>query len=59
MSTYLVAYVIGEYDYIETSDVNGTLIRVYTPIGKYEMGRFSLDVNNLLVKSFKFYSNCF
>lgn len=45
MSTYLVAYVIGYYDFIEAVDELGTKIRVYTPVGKSEMGRFSLEVN--------------
>jgi puromycin-sensitive aminopeptidase len=44
MSTYLVAFVIGEYDYIENKDHNGILIRVYTPLGKKELGRFALEV---------------
>jgi len=44
MSTYLVAFVIGEYDYIETNDSNGVSMRVYTPVGKKEHGQFALDV---------------
>ncbi|CAF2767718.1 unnamed protein product [Rotaria sp. Silwood2] len=42
MSTYLVAYVIGHYDYIQTYDSNNVLIRVYTPIGRKEQGSFAL-----------------
>ena len=44
MSTYLVAYVVGEYDYIESKDSNGVSVRVYTPVGKKEQGQFALDV---------------
>lgn len=44
MSTYLLAFVVGEYDYIEDKDRNGVLIRVYTPLGKQELGRFALEV---------------
>ena len=44
MSTYLLAFVIGEYDYIEDKDSNGVLIRVYTPLGKKEQGQFALEV---------------
>ena len=44
MSTYLVAYVIGRYDYVETRDLNDVLIRVYTPVGKSEQGEFALKV---------------
>jgi puromycin-sensitive aminopeptidase len=45
MSTYLVAYVIGAYDYVETRDSNNVLIRVYTPVGKKERGLFALHVS--------------
>jgi len=43
-STYLVAYVVGEYDYVEGKDENGVLVRVYTPVGKKEQGQYALDV---------------
>lgn len=46
MSTYLLAFVVGEYDYIEDKDRNGILIRVYTPLGKKEQGQFALDVSS-------------
>jgi hypothetical protein len=45
MSTYLVAYVIGAYDYVETRDSNNVLIRVYTPVGDKERGLFALHVS--------------
>lgn len=45
MSTYLVAYVIGAYDYVETRDSNNVLIRVYTPVGDKERGLFALYVS--------------
>jgi puromycin-sensitive aminopeptidase len=47
MSTYLLAFVVGEFDYIEDTDKNGILIRVYAPVGKKEFGRFALDVGLL------------
>ena len=50
MSTYLLAAVIGEYDFIEDKDSDGVLIRVYTPLGKKEQGRFALEV--VLMKYF-------
>lgn len=34
MSTYLVAAVVGEYDYVEDRSTDGVLVRVYTPRGK-------------------------
>lgn len=45
MSSYLLAFVIGEYDYIEEQDLNGVLVRVYTPFGKSNLGQFALDVS--------------
>ena len=45
MSSYLLAFVIGEYDYIEEQDLNGVLVRVYTPVGKSNLGQFALDVS--------------
>ena len=44
MSTYLLAYVIGEYDYVEDTDSDGVKVRVYTPVGKKEQGQFALEV---------------
>lgn len=45
MSTYLLAFVVGEYDYVEDQDNDGVLIRVYTPVGKTEQGTFALEVS--------------
>ena len=45
MSTYLLAFIVGEFDYIEEKDSNGVVVRVYTPVGKAEHGRFALDVS--------------
>lgn len=39
MSTYLVAAVIGEYDYVEAKSKDGVLVRVYTPVGKKDQGK--------------------
>jgi aminopeptidase N len=52
MSTYLVAYVIGAYDHIETRDLNNVLIRVYTPVGNKEKGLFALHVSLLFFINF-------
>ena len=45
MSTYLLAFIVGEFDYVEAKDSNGVLVRVYTPTGKAEQGQFALDVS--------------
>ncbi|CAF1531301.1 unnamed protein product [Rotaria sp. Silwood1] len=57
MSTYLVAYVVGEYDYVETEDSNGVSIRVYTPVGKKEHGNFALDIASKLLPFYAEYFN--
>ena len=58
MSTYLVAYVIGNYEYVETRDSNNVLIRVYTAIGEKERGVFALHVRRSICglrKNFLFF----
>ena len=45
MSSYLLAFIVGEFDYVEATDENGVLVRVYTPVGKAEQGKFALDVS--------------
>ena len=47
MSTYLLAMIVGEYDYVEDRDSDGVLVRVYTPVGKKEQGQFALNVRTL------------
>lgn len=56
MSTYLLAFVIGEFDYISSTSSSGTEVRVYTGLGKTHLGRFSLDT---AVKALDFYNQYF
>ncbi|ESO94410.1 hypothetical protein LOTGIDRAFT_202512 [Lottia gigantea] len=56
MSTYLIAFTVGDYDYVEGTDADGILVRIYTPAGKKEQGRFALDV---AVKTLPFYYKYF
>lgn len=49
MSTYLVAFVVGEFDFVEGKDADGVLIRVYTPKGKAIQGQFALEVRKLMI----------
>jgi aminopeptidase N len=46
MSTYLVAFVVGELDVIETKtpDARQTLVRVFAPHGQVHQGAFGLEV---------------
>ncbi|CAG9771129.1 unnamed protein product [Ceutorhynchus assimilis] len=57
MSTYLVAAVIGEYDYVEDVSLDGVKVRVYTPIGKKEQGLFALEVAREVLPYYKEYFN--
>ena len=45
MSIYLLAFIVGEFDFVEATDVNGVRVRVYTPVGKAKDGQFALDVS--------------
>jgi puromycin-sensitive aminopeptidase len=56
MSTYLLAVVVGNFDMI--SDVaSGVTIRVYTPVGGKERGRFALQVAKSVLTFFGEYFN--
>jgi aminopeptidase N len=43
MSTYLLAFCVGEFDYVSTTTEHGVLVRVYTPPTKRHLGYFALD----------------
>ena len=45
MSTYLLAFIVGEFDYVEGKSSDGVLVRVYTPLGRKEQGEFALEVS--------------
>ncbi|MCO5582725.1 hypothetical protein L7F22_036624 [Adiantum nelumboides] len=44
MSTYLVALVVGQLEYLESETPSGNKVRVYCETGKAEQGKFALDV---------------
>ncbi|VDO00512.1 unnamed protein product [Rodentolepis nana] len=44
MSTYIVAFVIGRFDYIEAMDANNVRIRVYTPPKRKYLGAHALKM---------------
>jgi len=46
MSTYLVAFVVGEFDFVEGKDADGVNIRVYTAKGKASQGQFAVEVSS-------------
>ena len=61
MSTYLLAFIIGEFEYVEgraeqTSNSGSTQIRVFTTPGKKHQATFALEV---ATKCLKFYNEYF
>ena len=52
MSTYLTAFVVGEYEFVEDKTPEGTLVRVFTPLGQKERGLFALEVGLYLLSVF-------
>ena len=55
MSTYLLAFIVGDLSYIEEVGDNGTLMRVFTTRGREEQGRFALETSIRLLKYFNEY----
>ncbi|CAA9995230.1 unnamed protein product [Nesidiocoris tenuis] len=55
MSTYLVAVIVGDFDYIEDTSEDGVLVRVYTPPGASEQGRYALHVATKALPYYKDY----
>jgi puromycin-sensitive aminopeptidase len=43
MSTYLLAFVVGEFDHVSALTKRGVLIRVFCPPGKPQLGAFALE----------------
>lgn len=57
MSTYLLAFVVGRFDYLESFDsIKNRRIRVYSTSGKKEQGEFAL---NVACKSLQYYEGLF
>ncbi len=56
MSTYLLAFIIGDFEYLEKKTKNKTRVRVYTTPGKKHQAKFALDC---AVKTLEFYEKYF
>ena len=55
MSTYLLAFIVGEMESIEARSANGTLARVWATIGQAELGRFALETSVRLLDYYNEY----
>jgi puromycin-sensitive aminopeptidase len=56
MSTYLLAWAVGEFDYVQGTSKNGVTIRIFSPPGRSSQGNFALDVG---IRSLDFYDEFF
>ena len=56
MSTYLLAWAVGEFDMVQAVTKNNVTIRIFSPPGRAEQGRFALDCG---VRSLDFYDDFF
>ena len=56
MSTYLLAFCVGEYDYVEGKTKSGILVRIYTEKGVSHQGNFALECG---IKCLDFYEDYF
>ena len=56
MSTYLLAFIVGEMEAIEARSANGTVCRVWATVGQAERGRFALETS---VRILDYYNDYF
>ncbi len=56
MSTYLLAFIVGDFESIEAKSKDGVLVRVFTTPGKKHQAKFALDC---AVKTLEFYEKYF
>lgn len=56
MSTYLLAFIVGDFEYIEKKAKNGVRVRIYTTPNKKHQAKFALDC---AVKTLEFYEKYF
>ena len=56
MSTYLLAFIVGDFEWVEKTTKNNVLVRVLTVPGKSHQANFALDVT---VRCLEFYEEYF
>ena len=55
MSTYLLAFIVGKFEYVENKTKEGTLVRVFVTPGKKKQARFALDVASRVLSFYEKY----
>mmetsp|Transcript_12349 Transcript_12349/g.11966 ORF Transcript_12349/g.11966 Transcript_12349/m.11966 type:complete len:881 (-) Transcript_12349:131-2773(-) len=56
MSTYLLAWAVGEFDFLQATTKGGVALRVFCPPGRAQQGAFALDAG---VRALDFYDDFF
>ena len=56
MSTYILAFLIGEFEHLQSRTKDGILVRVFTTPGKKLQAKFALEVG---IKCLEFYNSYF
>lgn len=55
MSTYLLAFAVGEFESAQTATKSGTIVRALTPLGKIDQAQFGLDVGRRCLEFYEDY----
>ena len=55
MSTYLLAFIVGDFEHIEKKSKGGVLVRVFTTPGKKQQAKFALDCATKIISFFNTY----
>ena len=53
MSTYVVAFVMGTFDFIEAKTSSEVKCKIFTPIGRSKEAKFALNICTKLVSVFE------
>ncbi len=56
MSTYLLAFIVGDFEFIQARSKDNVLVRVFVTPGKKSQGQFAL---NTAIRALEFYNNYF
>ncbi len=56
MSTYLAAFIVGNFEFIQAQTKRGIVVRIFTTPGKKDQGKFAL---HCAIKALEFYENYF
>ncbi|HEV7423827.1 MAG TPA: M1 family metallopeptidase, partial [Candidatus Paceibacterota bacterium] len=57
MSTYLLAFIVGDFEYVEKKSNRGVIVRVHTTHGKKHQAKFALDVTVRVLEFYEKYFN--